>query len=322
MTNDERRKLNGRSTFVFRHSSFVCAFALFLSACAASAAPPELAPRRALAAGVLAGQPYAVGGWSGTTTQLDTVERLDGDRWVSGPMLNVARSQHGLVSLADRLWVVGGWSATVGLVSEVEALGSGDAVWTTVTHLPTPRREPGVAVWDQRIVVAGGFDGASDADLDGYSDVVEAYDPQEDAWEKLPRLNVPRRGLTLVAIAESLYAIGGYSTEGGYSAVVERLEVGGDAWSTLEWSIEARTWAAALEWEGDLLIVGGFDSSGYLGLVERVDVRTGSVCHPPPLARPRAWLAAAKFDGRVLTLGGEEPTGIGGAAEWIKTQCR
>ncbi len=94
--------------------------------------------------------------------------------WRPAPALVIARSQHGLVAARGRLWAVAGWSAERGLVAEIESWAPGEAAWRTVTRLPTPRREPGVAVLRGRIVVAGGFNGGSDADLDGYSGVVEA----------------------------------------------------------------------------------------------------------------------------------------------------
>ena len=301
------------------------ALVLGLAACTPTGASetmvPEIAPRRALGAAVLGGRVFAVGGWSGTATQLDTVEVLDGGRWAAGPALGVARSQHGLVSRDDALWVVGGWSAMVGLVSEVETLRTGEDSWRVATHLPTPRREPGVAVWKGSIVVAGGFDGVSDGDLDGYQDLVEVYDPASDTWSRLPRLNEPRRGLALVAIEDALFAIGGYNTD-GYLSVAERYDAGPGRWAVIDWPIVARTWAAAVVVDGDVIVAGGYDDTGYVGRVERIDPDTGTVCQPPPLRTPRAWLAAVEQAGQVLTLGGETSTGIGGAAEWIETQCR
>ncbi len=282
---------------------------------------PTIAPRRALGAAVFGGRVFAVGGWSGSATQLDTVEVFDGVHWIAGPALGVARSQHGLVSLDAALGAVGGWRADGGLVSEVEALRADETAWRVATHLPTPRREPGVAVWDGRIVVAGGFDGTSDGDLDGYQDLVEAYEPETDTWSRLPRMNEPRRGLTLVAIEDALYAIGGYNAS-GYSGVVERYDPEPGRWSVVDWPIVARTWAAAVVVDGDVIVAGGYDGTGYLGLVERIDPDSGAVCQPPALDTPRAWLAAVALSGRVLTLGGETSTGIGGAAEWIETQCR
>jgi non-specific serine/threonine protein kinase len=204
----------------------------------------------------------------------------------------------------------------------VEALGPASARWATVTHLPTPRREPGAALLGRRIVVAGGFDGESDADLEGYRDTVEAFDLEARRWTTLARLPTPRRGLALVATGDRVYAIGGYTADGEFSAAVERYDPAYNAWTALNWPIAPRTWTAAAAVDGDVLLIGGYNRDGFLDLVERVDPAADAVCHPPPLRRPRAWLAAVVVDGRVLTLGGEEQAGIGGAAEWIEIECQ
>ncbi len=280
-------------------------------------------PRRALAAATLDARVYASGGWSGETTQLATVEVRDptSGRWRVSPRLTVARSQHGMVAADGRLWVVGGWSATAGLVPAVEAWRPGTPAWTTVTHLPTPRREPAVAVLGRSIVVAGGFNGINDGDMEGYSDRVEAYDLDSAQWRTLAPLPTPRRGLTMVAVGDMLYALDGFVGDGGYLNRVERYDPRSDRWTTLDWSITPRTWAASVVADGVILVIGGYNRDGALGLVERIDPATGAVCTPPPLRLPRAWLAAVPVPGGVLTLGGEEATRIGGAVEMAKVAC-
>jgi hypothetical protein len=282
-----------------------------------------LTPRRAFAAAALDGRIYAVGGWNGDATQLDTVEILDSARriWTPAPPLTIARSQHGLVEADGRLWTVGGWSATRGLVSEVEVLHPDGAAWSIVTHLPTPRREPGVALLGRQIVVAGGFDGHNDSEIDGYSDVVEAYDLDSGRWQRLARLGTPRRGLTLVALGDALYAVGGYTLDSGFLNTVEVYHAHRDTWQTLDWPIAPRTWAAAAVVDTALFLVGGYSQHGFLGLVEQVDPTTGRVCHAAPLRNPRAWLAAVPYAGGILTLGGEDVTGIKNSVEWLAPDC-
>jgi non-specific serine/threonine protein kinase len=266
-----------------RAHAWLAAGLLALAAClspgqggAAPVGAAEIAPRRALGAAVLEGRVFAVGGWSGAATQLDTVEILDAGRWTAGPPLAVARSQHALVTAEGGLWALGGWSATAGLVSEVEVLGPAGARWTTVTHLPTPRREPGAALLGRRIVVAGGFDGASDADLEGYRDTVEAYDLDAGRWMTLARLNTPRRGLGLVAIGDEAYALGGYTADGDFSAAAERYDPARDSWTALNWPIVPRTWAAAVVVDGRVLTLGGEEPGGIGGAAEWIETE----CQP------------------------------------------
>lgn len=281
--------------------------------------------RRALGAATLGGQIYAIGGWNGVATQLDLVEVFapTAQQWHTGPPLTVARSQHGVVAAGGALWVVGGWQAERGLVSAVERLAPTDTQWQIVTHLPSPRREPGVALWQEQIVVAGGFNGSSDADLDGYSDRVDAYDWQHDRWQRLATLSLPRRGLGLVTVADRLFAIGGYSAEEGFTNLVEEYDPTAKRWINRAWPLTPRTWAAAtgLVDAGALVIAGGYNVDGFLALVERVEVATGEVCHPSPLMAGRAWFAVIPTASGLVALGGETITGFTGTSEWIATDC-
>lgn len=281
---------------------------------------PVPAARRALAAATLNGIVYVAGGWNGEATQLARVDAYDpiGQAWRPAPALAIARSQHGLVAARGRLWAVAGWSAERGLVAEIESWAPGEAAWRTVTRLPTPRREPGVAVLGGRIVVAGGFNGASDADLDGYSGVVEAYDLMTGVWMNLSSMSTPRRGLALVNVEDALYALGGYNAWDGFLGVVERYDPGRDVWERLDWTIAPRTWAAGLADGEAIVLIGGFDGSGPLARIERITARTGVSGDLAPLRTARSWLAAAPLvDGRALAVGGETSGGFSDAVETI-----
>ena len=282
----------------------------------------ERAPvgRRAVAAATLDGIVYVSGGWNGEATQLDRVDAYDpvGRFWRPAPALGVARSQHSLVAARGRLWAVAGWSADLGLVAEIESWAPGEAGWRTITRLPTPRREPGVALLGDRLIIAGGFNGASDADLDGYSGVVEAYDLTTGTWVSLASMPTPRRGLALVNVDGALYALGGYNADDGFLGVIERYDAGRDAWQPVNWTMAPRTWAAGLSDGEAIVLIGGFDGSGPLARVERIDTRTETVCAMAPLRIARSWLAAAPLPGgRALTVGGETRAGFSDAMETV-----
>lgn len=287
-----------------------------------NASTSTFTPRRAFALEHFQDRLYAVGGWNGQATQLDLVETIDDSltgKWIAAPPLIYARSQHTAVAAADRLFVLGGWSADTGLVSAVEVFDGN--VWSTATHLPTPRREPAAAILQNKIVIAGGFNGRNDSEVEGYSDVVESYDWKLNQWQRLASLQHPRRGLTMVNVGDRLYAIGGYTLEDGFINVVERYDPLANMWETLTWKIAPRTWAASIVVDDSILIIGGYNREGFLNLVERIDPRTGAVCHPPPLRYARSWLGAVVLKNGILTLGGEDKTGMVGTMEMINPNC-
>jgi hypothetical protein len=301
--------------------ALVALFAL----CACAAQQPHIQPRRALAAATLDGRVYITGGWNGAATQLDTVEIFDGSRVTPGPSLHIARSQHALVAADGALYAIGGWRADGGLVRDIERLDR-NGTWRFSGPLPTPRREPAAALLGHEIVVAGGFDGMHDGDLDGYSDHVEALDVRTGRWRTLARLNVPRRGLALVVADGRLIALGGYNpadhTHGGFIAQAEAYDAATDRWVLLPWALAPRTWLAAGVLDGALVIAGGHDARGPQALVERVRLSDGARCIARPLAAPRAWLSIAERGGTLLALGGESPHSFVTHIEPISPVCQ
>jgi N-acetylneuraminic acid mutarotase len=282
-----------------------------------------LTPRRAFTAAVLEDRVYAVGGWNAEANQLSTVESSDvtARKWVAGPSLQHARSQHAMVVADNALWVIGGWSQSEGLIAHVESLPSNRAVWGVATMLPTPRREPAAAVLGREIYVVGGFNGASDAETDAYLDTVEAYGLDTRRWERRAPLRSPRRGLALLTDKTFLYAIGGFVAEQGFLSSVERYDPSRDIWEPLAWSLSPRTWTASVNVGDSFVLIGGLSRDGFMNLIERIDPRTGNVCHPPPLRTARSWLAATVVNGEVLTLGGEQQSGIGNTVERVSVEC-
>ncbi|MEZ4614578.1 MAG: kelch repeat-containing protein [Caldilineaceae bacterium] len=136
---------------------------------------------------------------------------------------------------------------------------------------------------------------------------------------------MPRRGVALVAVADRLFAIGGYSAETGFTNVVEMYDPTEDRWIAQRWSLTPRTWAAATAFAAGndeiIVIAGGYNLEGVLDLVERVDITTGHVCHPPPLPMGRAWFAVVPTTSGLLAVGGETATGFTGTVEVIATKC-
>ena len=227
-----------------------------------------------------------------------------------------------MVVADDTLWVIGGWSQAEGLVRQVESLSAGGSAWGIATVLPTPRREPAAAVLGREIYVVGGFNGATDAETDAYLGTVESYDLDTKRWERRAPLRSPRRGLALLSDRTFLYAIGGFVAEQGFLSTVERYDRTRDAWEPLAWSLAPRTWTAFVNVDSHFLLIGGLGPDGFLDLIERIEPRTGHVCHPARLRTPRSWLAATVIQGQVLSLGGEQADGIGKTVERTSADCR
>ncbi|HLH23576.1 MAG TPA: kelch repeat-containing protein [Chloroflexota bacterium] len=123
--------------------------------------PPLHHPRNHLAAAVIDGRIYAVGGRDGTSLLLTDLEEYDpatGD-WRERAAMPTGRSGHAAAALAGRLYVFGGEGNTAnprGVFAEVEAYDPATDSWTLVDTMPTPRHGLGAVAVGDRIYLPGG----------------------------------------------------------------------------------------------------------------------------------------------------------------------
>ncbi|KAH8876754.1 Kelch-like protein 18 [Schistosoma japonicum] len=154
--------------------------------------------------------------------------------WKLISSLNEPRSAGGLVALGGRLYAIGGHNG-LAVFSTVECYEkSGDIpralspssycetnprvrqnstnVWYSVANMLHRRCRHGATAFRDRIIVAGGYNGAS------FLQSVEMFDPTTGPdrnglygqWTEILSLSVPRSRVGLAVTAGCLYAIGGY----------------------------------------------------------------------------------------------------------------
>ncbi|MBI3890073.1 MAG: hypothetical protein HY303_00930 [Candidatus Wallbacteria bacterium] len=211
-----------------------------------SSGPPDLLPRRHLAAAVLDGKIYAAGGVSSTgqttaaTSFAERFDPLDPQRgWTAETPLLLAR-RPALTALNGRLYVIGGETVNGSNQDRVEiftpgsgaangaitALGRWDAALGTAARKPTSTAGHAAAALRGRVYAAGGSIGLA------VSNVVERYDPFGNRWEPAPPMLAARAELALVNVDGALYALGGFYTDRlgneRAAAFVERFDAGDD----------------------------------------------------------------------------------------------
>jgi N-acetylneuraminic acid mutarotase len=172
--------------------------------------------RRGCGVGVLDGHVYAVGGrggrnFSGLGSTLSSVEIYDPvkDEWISGPCLHTPRESLAVAVLRDKVYAIGGLDENGNFLDTVEVLDPSKGEWIELQQLMTiPRATHGAAVLDGILYVAGGG-----------SSSVEFFDPAANSWLRAPTLHEPVFGLAVAELNGSLYAVGGFKTEGAGSEV-------------------------------------------------------------------------------------------------------
>ncbi|KAJ8321923.1 hypothetical protein KUTeg_000394 [Tegillarca granosa] len=132
------------------------------------------------------------------------------ETWSFAPNMKRKRAGAGSCVCDSKIYIAGGYDKTLHMdrasvecydptteewtfVSEMEKARSGlfntmTNQWTTISSMNTPRAWPGVAVFDGRVYVIGGFDGSSRLRS------VEVYDFDSDRWTFISNMIVSRAG--------------------------------------------------------------------------------------------------------------------------------
>jgi N-acetylneuraminic acid mutarotase len=247
-------------------------------------------PRQWLAAGVVNGILYAVGGMDHTGALLTRVEAYNPatDSWTPKTPMSVARRFLAVAVLDGRLYAIGGAGAA-GNLNTVEVFdpaagpldGNGDPMgaWTTRAPLPNGRSALAAAVIDGALYAIGGSSG-------GFSSSVFAYDAANDSWNFAASMPTARAQLATGVIDGRVYAAGGLLAPSFPSQVTPKLESFIDlAWGTSNPAVATITQFGSLtgQAEGDAVVTARVGAITCLtGVPTCAEVTVGEMPEPPP----------------------------------------
>jgi kelch-like protein 17 (actinfilin)/kelch-like protein 20 len=206
--------------------------------------------RNALAAAVVGGKVYAIGGWSSSAmTVTAAVESYDPatDVWAPVAPLPSARQALAAAVVDGEVYVFGGWDSR-GITNTVTAYNPVSDTWRICTSMPTARTGLAAAVVDDKIYVIGGHDGVA------VTGQVEIYDPATDSWSMGADMPTARWLLGAAAIHGKVYAVGGNETGdfGTPLTINEEYDPVTDAWKAVG-SMPTARWGMAVAVAGDRL---------------------------------------------------------------------
>lgn len=220
--------------------------------------------REGLAAGVVNGILYAVGGYNGVVNTL--VEAYDpvANTWVTRAPMSTGRFNLAIGVVNGILYAIGGDS-----LGSVEAYDPPTNTWTTKTPMPTPRRFLAVEVVNGILYAIGG---CADNTCANAIATVEAYNPVTDTWTTKTSMPTARMGLAVGVVNGILYAVGGHNGNGILSTV-EAYDPVTDTWTAkTPMPGGGRTMFAASVVNNTLYAVGGWGevlgTSTVVGTVE------------------------------------------------------
>ena len=248
------------------------------------------------------------------------------DKWTTLPPLPVKR--FGLGQVNGKLVAVGGVKKDNKKTNDVHAYDERSQKWKqTIPPMPTARDSPGVLSLhgQSTLIVAGGNTPSQ------YAVTVEIFKPDTSQWYTTDPLPKACRDLSLVAIGNTCYALGGYS----FSALNQALYASVDdllgnavlanqtthsdssgaqlAWKTLPGNAPTYGPAAAVL-AGNLLAIGGSDNISDGGAIKKAiymySPSTISWIYISDLPAPRSGTAVAVLpSSEVLVIGGNGDDG-------------
>lgn len=208
---------------------------------------PMLTPREGLAAAVVNGKVYALGGHTTGGGPVATLEAYDptGNSWALKASMSGARSGLAAAVIDNVIYAVGGDEALGGdpsmPLNMLEAYDSVSNTWTTKTPMLNSRSGLAAAVVNGKLYAIGGDAGGS----------VEEYDPIANTWTTKAPMPNPGGAVAGGAIDGLIYVVA------GSSGTVKVYNPATDAWATLGSMPSARRQFALGVFDGRLWAAGG-----------------------------------------------------------------
>ncbi|MEK7767480.1 MAG: kelch repeat-containing protein, partial [bacterium] len=266
--------------------------------------------RESLAAGVLNGNLYALGGYYNTpvptvTTANEMYDPSTGSWTSKAPML-ISRTGLAVAVTNGKLYVVGGTVDTVTMALPVGEYDPGTNLWTSRANMPTGRTYLSAGAVNGKIYAVGGVNG-------GALTLNQEYNPATNGWASKAAMPTPRFYAGVGVVNGKLYVVSGYDNSGLWSltSAVDAYDPATDTWSSRAPILTVRGEHAVAVMHGRIYALGGSSPgfSNYLTRIEVYDPASNSWSsageHPIPLYR----LAAGAIGGTLYTVGGSNYTG-------------
>eukprot|EP01105_Mastigella_eilhardi_P027490 TRINITY_DN849_c0_g1_i8.p1 TRINITY_DN849_c0_g1~~TRINITY_DN849_c0_g1_i8.p1 ORF type:complete len:240 (-),score=34.86 TRINITY_DN849_c0_g1_i8:74-793(-) len=202
------------------------------------------------------------------------------------------RCMHAGCSVDDHYLFVAGGYTTVGrydYIASAELFDTLKGKWAALPSLPKPINAPcACGLEGSRVVVTGGFDGAS------RHDATRLLDLNVGMWVDLPPMHSRRCGHGAGVAGGRVIVAGGHDGIRRVAAA-EALDPREHAWTRLPQMRHARSGTAACGiGDREVVVVGGYDDwSRYHSTTEVWDARAGRWKYAPKLSTPRAEHAVA-----------------------------
>ncbi len=261
---------------------------------------PMPALRQELAAAVLDGKVYVLGGYDENGVSTATVEVYNpvSNSWSTAASLPFATDHSSAAVAAGRLYSFGAGG------NQTSVYDPASNSWSAVA--PTSFAHGGTAavgVIGDKIHVAGGTHGGNSITA------LEVYDPVANTWTNRAPMSVARDHVAGAVLDGKFYAVGGRGAPGAPTAL-EVYDPTSNSWSSRAPMPTGRSGIAAAAVNGELWVFGG-ELPSLHGEVEAYNPATNTWRSLPSMPAPRHGISAAVIGNRVYLAGGGDVQGFG-----------
>ena len=175
--------------------------------------------------------------------------------------------------------------------------------WLDLAGMPGPRKEPGVTLWQDKIVVAGGIDDSSN-----FMRRVDYYDLKLNVWKEMTSLPDPRCRLTLSVLGGQLISSSGVcgTNERTYGDCLDILIYNDTSkiWKTQGMLKKGRFGHASVSDGNKMYAIGGYGFEKGTGTFY-MDYKMKEVGFKKEIPVPRGNFGAVLVGDYILTYGGK-----------------
>ncbi|MED4954394.1 kelch repeat-containing protein [Paenibacillus macerans] len=228
--------------------------------------------------------------------------------WTEKQPMPTTRSAVTAAVYNEKIYVIGGYFDQNGKTvrsNAVEAYDTQTDTWEKIANLPTARSWASAVTVDNKIFVVGGANNSGTITA-----TVECYDLLNKTWSKKNNFPKATNALSLIVANDEIFAFGGIAEWSKPSSVmtgIYQYNKSTDQWVLKNDLIDPKNAAASVTVNGDIYILGGYNSSGAVSkTVEVYDPSTNQsiINENLTLTSARSMSVAATINREIYIIGG------------------
>ena len=200
-----------------------------------------------------------------------------------------------IVTVNGDIYSVGGYDGAE-YSGAIDRFNPADNTWHKVTDIPNVTVDFGIAAYNDKIYIIGGFNEAP-------TDYVQIYDPLSGVWTNGAAMPKRLSGFACGQLGDEVYVFGGSGMD-GYRKSVYKYNISNNTWQTMNDMPYKTAYASTAIVKSKIYIIGGSNENGVLDEIYAYNSSSDEFNYVSKLNVCRRSCAAAVMNDRVYIFGG------------------